>query len=558
MLQIIIYIYYVSGERKDISQVANTIYDAICKSPRMVVLQDIICSRRDPSSVTALARLEERLKYERYNAKKSEFVMFSWHGLDGFQHYHAYHMCTYRKSYCCCSIVRNQNAIGNRRRTVPKSTLSKEDIVRILTYHRTKGREIRFLSIEGEKWIHVTSGIDNTDGQSIPEGFMEICNDESSTTGVRGRTLIPDGVRHESGNSRDSHESKRHSKDNWIDLVYTFVSKHVTVPVRNALCLNEWRSLPNHLLINKQSYKISNVIEDIEFKYLSFTVRDFYDLYTNSEKIIYFKALTIEEYDRKYLALRESLISIMELLYFQFEYNWEKVDKFLLVINNMCDFKQYNVKKNSLWVKSPNSAGKNYFFDALCDSFILVGQVKNPIRNYTFGFMNCVNKRVLQWNEALVDPYFYEDVKPILAGDSPNVQVKNRDDGVVRATPVFILSNRLSFPDTSEFNCRLHKYEWDTCPLLKLYRKKPDPRSVNMLLMATADFDNLVLADKELYCECKKIVTDIVDVFGKEYYKNNDYKKMMKNSNKEIIIYSLYIFLPDIACATYALYQVIS
>lgn len=86
--------------------------------------------------------------------------------------------------------------------------------------------------------------------------------------------------------------------------------------------------------------------------------------------------------------------------------------------------------------------------------------------------MNCVNKRVLQWNEAVVDPYFYEDFKPILAGDSPNVQVKNTYDGVFTAPPVFILSNRLTFPDTSEFNCRLHKYEWRTCPLLKLYKKK--------------------------------------------------------------------------------------
>lgn len=123
-------------------------------------------------------------------------------------------------------------------------------------------------------------------------------------------------------------------------------------------------------------------------------------------------------------------------------------------------------------MKSPNSAGKNVFFDGLVDSMILVGQIKNPIRNYTFGFMNCVNKRVLLWNEAVVDPYFYEDVKPILAGDSPNVPVKNRDDGVVRATPVFILSNRNTFPDTEEFNCRIHKYEWESAPLLKNYKKK--------------------------------------------------------------------------------------
>lgn len=76
--------------------------------------------------------------------------------------------------------------------------------------------------------------------------------------------------------------------------------------------------------------------------------------------------------------------------------------------------------------------------------------------------MNCVNKRVFEWNEAVVDPYFYEDVKSILAGHSRNVQVKNKDDGVVSCTPVFILSNRMTFPDTSEFNCRIHKYEWKT------------------------------------------------------------------------------------------------
>ena len=114
------------------------------------------------------------------------------------------------------------------------------------------------------------------------------------------------------------------------------------------------------------------------------------------------------------------------------------------------------LKKNGLWVKSENSTGKNFFFDCITDSCILVGNIKNPIRNYVFGFQNCVNNRVLLWNEAVIEPYFYEDVKPILAGDSPNVQVKNTGDGTVRATPVFVLSNRETFPDTPEFNCRLH------------------------------------------------------------------------------------------------------
>lgn len=122
--------------------------------------------------------------------------------------------------------------------------------------------------------------------------------------------------------------------------------------------------------------------------------------------------------------MRESLISVLELLFFQFNHSMLEVERFLYKIYTMCDFKQKNVKKNSLWVMSPNSAGINYFFDALWKSFILVGQIKNPIRNYTFGFMDCVNKRTLQWNEALLDPFYYEDVKPILAGDSPMFKLK--------------------------------------------------------------------------------------------------------------------------------------
>lgn len=147
--------------------------------------------------------------------------------------------------------------------------------------------------------------------------------------------------------------------------------------------------------------------------------------------------------------------------------------------------------------------------------------------------MNCVNKRVLQWNEALIDPYFYEDIKPILAGDSPNVQVKNRDDGVVRATPVFILSNRQTFPDTSEFNCRLHKYEWKSAELLKMYKKKPDPRAINMLLMYAGETDYLLPADNSLVFECRNLVLDIIDKFGKDYYKDKTYVKFLKEYNKE-------------------------
>lgn len=68
---------------------------------------------------------------------------------------------------------------------------------------------------------------------------------------------------------------------------------------------------------------------------------------------------------------------------------------------------------------------------------------------------------------------------------------KNQGDGIVRPAPVFILSNRETFPDSPEFNCRIHKYEWKTCPLLAMYSKKPDPRILNTFIMCCNDEESV-------------------------------------------------------------------
>lgn len=91
--------------------------------------------------------------------------------------------------------------------------------------------------------------------------------------------------------------------------------------------------------------------------------------------------------------------------------------------------------------------------------------------------MDCVDRRVIMWNEALCDPYFYEDVKCILSGDAPEVHIKNQGELKVFKTPVIILSNRNTFPDNEEFNSRLIKYNWKYCELLKHCKKKPNPMS---------------------------------------------------------------------------------
>lgn len=97
--------------------------------------------------------------------------------------------------------------------------------------------------------------------------------------------------------------------------------------------------------------------------------------------------------------MRQPLLAILELLCYQFDFNFNNVGNIILQIYKMCDFRQI-LKKLVCGCEAQTQPVKNVF-DALSDSFILIGQIKNPIRNYTFGFMTCVNKRIyyrMEWS----------------------------------------------------------------------------------------------------------------------------------------------------------------
>lgn len=53
-----------------------------------------------------------------------------------------------------------------------------------------------------------------------------------------------------------------------------------------------------------------------------------------------------------------------------------------------------------------------------------------------------------------------------------------------------------------------------------------------MLLMASAEIENLIEADRAMYFECRTLVEEIVKTFGAEYYKDKEYVMFMKNYNK--------------------------
>lgn len=227
-------------------------------------------------------------------------------------------------------------------------------------------------------------------------------------------------------------------------------------------------------------------------------VEDFYNYYnTIDANCRLFSCIDIQQRNDIYLNVEDSIRAFQRVIYFQCNNVLNRVNEFYVTLYRTLN--KMNGKHNSVWVMGDVSSGKNFIFDAVCNSLINVGYVTNPIRGYVFGFMDCVNRRILMWNEAQCDSYFYEDAKTILAGDAPKVSVKMLGPKTVLKTPVVIFSNRHTFPNDDQFNCRLTKYEWRKCNLLKDYiGKKPDPFVVPLLSMYYNNVSLLSVEYKDL------------------------------------------------------------
>ena len=204
-----------------------------------------------------------------------------------------------------------------------------------------------------------------------------------------------------------------------------------------------------------------------------FNIQELYEMYSKCVTPL-FSYTSAEQCKEKYLSQDDTYSAILQLLAFQFDNNIDEINDFCITVCTILD--KANGKKNALWLYSAHSAGKNFLFDAITAFFLNIGYISNPIRHNVFAFMDCVDRRVILWNEAQCDAYFHEEVKALLSGDSPKVNIKMHGPKTVVPTPIVILSNRQTFPDNHEFNCRIAKYTWRTAPLLEQWAlHKPHP-----------------------------------------------------------------------------------
>lgn len=122
---------------------------------------------------------------------------------------------------------------------------------------------------------------------------------------------------------------------------------------------------------------------------------------------------TWNEVENYYYNIPESLFVLESLLKRQYGSMYQ-VTAFLQRVYRICG--KLLPKVNTMYVLGPPNSGKNYFFDCVMHAFINFGTVRNFNKFENFPLQNCLDKRILMWNEPNFEPGATETLKLLIGG----------------------------------------------------------------------------------------------------------------------------------------------
>lgn len=298
------------------------------------------------------------------------------------------------------------------------------------------------------------------------------------------RPKTHDGAEANKSSIQQRKRVSRGGNDNEADTIYEWILKFSTAPILNVFDTNEWINSPWRFR-NIDSPFMRQILRLVKRKYSDASLADIIQLYHNAEKVYYACPPNMAMSDYYYSGEESERILYQHLLY-QYN-NKEAVRRFMWDILMICE-RRYP-KRNTVQILGEPNSGKNFCFDALIHYFCNFGQVGNFNRFSTFPLMECVNRRILFWNEPNAESSSHDTLKMLFEGTQLPVKVKFREDAVVPGTPLFILTNKDIFPNDAAFNSRMIRYKWRPNPGLKEYTKKLLP-TCWLRLWARMDFVN--------------------------------------------------------------------
>nr|QTE03800.1 MAG: nonstructural protein [Phylloscopus inornatus ambidensovirus] len=250
------------------------------------------------------------------------------------------------------------------------------------------------------------------------------------------------------------------------------IFQYPACPIEDCVFTVPWLSDDRFKFTRMEDFELKTVLDSIRAITCTWNLYDFKNLYekVDCQPLWYSRHTDLTNF---YYTVDESLELIQWYLKFQMGTE-EGVTDFLQNLYYVCE--RVKPKFNTIVVKSPMSAGKNWFWDMIFCFYWNKGQMGNPNKFNRFAYQCCVNRRIVLWNEPNYASEETEKLKMLLGGDTMTAQIKNQPDGHVARVPVIVLTNNdVNFMYDNNFAHRLKTYHWQACEPLKQYTKKPNP-----------------------------------------------------------------------------------
>lgn len=417
-------------------------------------------------------------------------ILISIHSTDdGTAHVHSVHSCPYANRSCRCYFKAFAEAQEDVRRLLrkppPVETFSRRDWENITKYFCTKGRRATFAKVNGSlqrlplEITNISNSLVSSEAEGRPCTSLENCYDPLDNYDERKRRIEPKG----DGTSRNR---KRRGVGNAggdggirgdTGVILDLIKRYAICPLSEIVYTRDY--LEHRIAVKRLDDRdVKNAIDCHAAIINTWTREDYVNFYNDPNTVKIWSARSIDLVDLYYLSDEESVNIVNKLLDYQCGLAKKQFVTDLLNVTDMVI-----PKCNCFLVVSPPSAGKNFFFDAVKDYYLNVGQMQNPNKYNTFAYQDCHNRRLLIWNEPNYEPRETENLKMLFAGDNFSANVKCKPQANVKRTPVICMSNIMPrFANDEAFVDRVITYYWNSAPFLKEVLKKPRPDSVMNLL----------------------------------------------------------------------------
>lgn len=298
--------------------------------------------------------------------------------------------------------------------------------------------------------------------------------------------------------SEDIHEAKKRRRETSFSTnrleqrIEKMFKKYPCTPISNICKTQQWLAENDLRYLRDNNPKFQVVMDVLSNELIPYSIRQFTEMYRKPgccplfamprgiNEIVVKNDNGEETVVPYYLSDEDTLTAVSKLLDFQTN---NKTPEFLKTLVNILDKKI--PKLNTMFVYAPPSSGKNFFFDFVLNFFLIRGQMMNIRKGESFPYMDCVDRRVIMFNEPNIaeSPATMDTLKMLFGGDFCPAAVKFKAPTIIHRTPVFLLTNDcMLFRNVPAFADRMVKYEWNPAPFLKSYTGYPHPKMFPSLL----------------------------------------------------------------------------